>query len=353
MVELAKSINVWENCDEPVQLQLKPKPNNAYEYRYIFQFGIENQIRQVLVRNAIKAQSEYIQNQYLMNGGRDKAIKAVQHHYKQGYKFVQELDVYHCFRSFKMEGVAKYLSLPKEVTAQVLSGSHLSILYDSYKRTLNYSHDEDGSFNEFFVAFESDWDEVRSGLTEGSKASPFAAEKLLAYIIEQFPVELGVVVNYADNFLCMSESENGAFEVQKYFRTVLHNHPAGPLKFKTGVKIHRPNEDFEFLGYYLEPTFPNALKCNLGRKAKIKWKRQIKDVYHNLGNSDISLPKKAATVNRLFCQLQSQASGYQMWDERDYYIKKKMQRIVKTAGKNGVTHNLLDTKLMKFITNQD
>ncbi len=348
----AKAMNVWEKCDETVRLIVIKKPNNNQDFRYIFNYGFENQARQILVRNVIKASSSYSPNQYLMNGGRDKAVQAVQQNYKQGYKYVIELDVQHCYKSFNVGGVSEFLSLPKEVTDNVLSGFNLNVDIQEYLDKLfnqSYEEEEGLSAEELFSIIESDWEGVRSGLPEGSKASPFAVEKIFSDVIKQLPMELGTVVNYADNFLCMCKDENDAFEMYKYLCSALHAHPAGPLELKTAPKVIQPKEGFEFLGYHLIHVFPNKLSCELGDPARRKWKRQRKSVYKKLMDKNLPNKKKADAVNEYYKKFRDQASGYQLWIGREKYVKYKMSRIVKRAKQKGVTDDMFDAHLLEDI----
>ena len=79
--EMAETLNVWEKCNEKVVLDPQPKPNGE-DIRYIVKFGPENQARQLLIKNSLLHRFRTHPNQYVFNGGRDKAIQVLAENYK-------------------------------------------------------------------------------------------------------------------------------------------------------------------------------------------------------------------------------------------------------------------------------
>lgn len=348
--ELAETLNVWGKCDEKAVLDPQPKPNGE-DYRYIVKCGPENQARQLLIKNSLLHRFEIHPNQYVFNGGRDKAIQVLARNYRQGYTHVNEIDVYQCFRSFDIIGVSKFLLLPKEVCRNVLSGANLNIsLSRRYERITDYNQSTSGGLTALqeFEYLESDWSPAREGLIEGSLVSPLACELLLSWVAEQLPEQLGKLVNYADNFFLMCKSDDDAKELHIILRKLLEQHPAGPLKVKNNYNAIKPNAPFEFLGYWFEPA-NGDLNIKWCENAYKKAKMQRARVY-DLLRSKLSPKKKAYAVNQLFDEQQSLIAGYKEWTGGKFYLRKKMRKLVHEAEANGVPPQLLKANLIKFIS---
>ncbi len=127
----AREMDAWAPCDEPVRLNpvLKSSYTDCQEssYRYLLSFGVKNRARQILVRNLLLARWETQPAQSQFRGGREQAIKQVKSAYLKGHRYVFEMDVHHCFKSFDRKGIAEYLSLPERVVTGILSGDELNI----------------------------------------------------------------------------------------------------------------------------------------------------------------------------------------------------------------------------------
>lgn len=350
-LELASQVNVWEPCDEKVILNPKEKLNGFFEFRFIFSFGEENQLRQILVKNALLHRFNMMPEQYLMTGGRDKAVKAVQKNYKEGYRYTIELDVYHAFQSFDVLGVAKHLSLPKEVCLNVLSGVNLNVsLSNRYRGILHYAHSDKMSPMALFSELESDWQGAWQGLTEGSRVSPFVSEMMLSWVVDRLSLDKGRLVNYADNFLFMCKCELDTRELASELRELLWRHPAGPLNVKWPQPVIEPGNPFEFLGYTVT-SIDNTASISWNDRVRKKTKAQRKCVYDLLGSS-VSIERKIKAINSLFVRQRSIYAGFQLWEGGKTEFKAKMRQIVGRAVAVGVPHDQLPVSLLKFI-NQD
>ncbi|MBY6066220.1 hypothetical protein KUW17_05665 [Leisingera aquaemixtae] len=337
---IARKLHLWTPCAEEVRLHPKLKPDCADHtwgsYRYILSFGLENRARQILVRNLLLAGWDLQAEQYQFNGGREAAIKHLLRAYRKGYRHVFEIDVYHCFKSFDREGVAKYLSLPERVVTNVLSGDELNIvLSPQYEKEVEkICLDLDGLPEtplEKFGLMDADWGSARSGLTEGSKVSPFAAELLLAWVLKNVPDGAWRIVNYADNYLCLCKSENAAFELRDILQKLLHQHPAGPLKAKQFPKIYAPNEAFPFLGYHLVPKNPLGLHVWWSEEAEKKAKRLRRTTYKVLSSPSLSKSQRKVRFRWFEKKHWAIVNGYPSWKEGKQFHWDKFAKIKKTV----------------------
>jgi len=169
--------------------------------------------------------------------------------------------------------------------------------------------------------------EVRKGLTVGSKASPLLAEYLLRWVIDQLPKDLGVVVNYADNFLCMAKDANDALALDKALRTALKSHPAGPLKPNEPPGAREPGTQFSFLGYTFLPADPPRLRCVPADKAFKKWKTQEHDLRERTHALQGSPDKQLEVLERGWRSLRSSAGNYTHWSGRGEFLDEIASRI--------------------------
>ena len=284
-------------------------------------------------------------------GGRDKAIQKLVTNYKEGFQYVIEVDVYHCFNSFDVLGVSKFLALPKEVCQKVLSGGDLNIVLSiEYGRKFDYNPAGSGGPTalEEFEKLDPDWVQARQGLTQGSLVSPFACELLLAWVVERLPKSKGRLVNYADNFLLMCKSENEARELQTILEELLRQHPAGPLKVNPYKPVYKPGQPFEFLGYPIEP-YGGKATVGWPERAKRKGKKQRARVY-SLLLSSVSVERKANAINRLYRNQRDLIAGYQEWQGGKAYFRKKMSKITSEAKTHDVT-DLMLTKGLRSLVN--
>lgn len=328
---LAEKLDVWSPCPERAILSGEPKDDNPFDCRYILSFGIENKSRQVLVRNAVKQVFQHADSQYILQGGVPAAIQAVKDAYEAGYRYTFEIDVHRCFASFSTEGLCESLPVPKEVARYVCSPRYLTIkLSGSMYNLLGCETYEEGEEEELTPG------EVRKGLTVGSKASPLLAEYLLRFVIDQLPKDLGVVVNYADNFLCMSKDANDALALDKALRTALESHPAGPLKPNEPPGAREPGELFCFLGYAFLPEDPSKLRCVPADDAYNKWKTQEHDMRERTLALKGSPDKQLEVLKRGWRSLQSSVGNYTHWSDRGAFLDDLASRICQWGSEAGL-----------------
>lgn len=303
VLQIAREMNVWRFCDERVDVnvafrQVPPQRGQNAQYdiraRVTLSFGPENQARQILVRNVLKAMWRTSQAQTMLDGGRTRAARLVQDFYAEGYQHTLEADIYRCFPSFDNRGIGNFLCLPEKVTRHVLGASSLNLHPSRQCRKEVLYHSPSlpcTPMEQFMEMFGEDWDPAQLGLIEGSKASPFAAELLLAPVCEALTKSgLGRVVNYADNFVLMAKSKSELKKLTNILRKGLHTHPAGPLQVKDLRNVTKPQMSFEFLGYKFLPA-GDCLRSTWGEKAETK-ARKLRMYGHRVLTSGMPIKTK-------------------------------------------------------------
>ena len=336
--QIAREMNVWRSCGERVDVnvairQVSPQPGqNAlcdYRARVTLAFGPENQARQILIRNLLKAMWRTSDNQTMLDGGRTRAVHLVQDCYAEGYQHILEADINRCFPSFDNKGIGRFLCLPEKVTKHVLGASSLNLHPSRHCRKEVLYHSPSLScspMEQFMELFGEDWDPAQLGLIEGSKASSFAAELLLAPVCDELTESgLGQVVNYADNFLLMAKSKSELTRLTHILREGLHTHLAGPLQVKDLPKATKPQEPFEFLGYKFLPD-GDCLCCTWGEKAETK-ARKIRRDGHRILTSGMSLEAKERKFNRIQQQHCGIVGAFPEWREGKSFHHKKMRAL--------------------------
>lgn len=342
--QITTEMNVWRPCDERVNVNVAMKETPSFpsqcEYdiraRVTLAFGPENQARQILIRNLLKAMWYTSSCQTMHNGGRTRAVHLVKEYYAKGYQFIQEVDIYRCFPSFDNKGIGKFLCLPEKVTEHVLGASSLNLNPSITCRREVIYHSPDFSLSPMELLYErfgEDWDPAQLGLIEGSKVSSFAAELLLAPVCDDLAVSgLGRVVNYADNFLLMAKTKRGLTKLIKILREGLHTHPAGPLKVKDFPTHVAPQNEFEFLGYKFLPN-GKRLSCTWGKRAETK-ARKLRREGHRLLTSSMPQDRKASEFERIQKKHCSIVGAFPEWPDRMNYHHSKMRALADHIGEN-------------------
>lgn len=336
MEQIAQEMNVWQPCSERASVnvsikKVSPQPEQGGEYDYRprvwVSFGPENQARQILVRNLLKAIWSVSSRQTMFNGGRNRAVQLVKDYYAEGYKYIVEVDICRCFQSFDRRGIAKFLCLPEKVNDYVLGASSLNLhpSLSCRRDVLYHSPDLSGGTMELLMAkFGQDWDPAQLGLIEGSKVSSFAAELLLAPICEEMTARgVGQVINYADNFLLMAKSNSELRELRNILRKGLHTHPAGPLQVKDLHGIQSSNGPFIFLGYKFTPV-GGDLVCAWGPKAETN-ARKVRREGHRTLSSGMPEARKEMTFQKLVKRHLAIINAFPEWLEGPELHRKKMQ----------------------------
>jgi len=336
--QIAREMNVWQRCDERAYVNVKieqvsPQPRQVGDYdlraRVWLSFGPENQARQILIRNLLKAMWCISARQTIFGGGRTRAVQMVKDYYAEGYQHIVEVDIHRCFQSFDRQGIATFLCLPEKVNEHVLGASSLNLhpSVSCRKDVLYHSPDLSGGTMDLFMArFGEDWDPAQLGLIEGSKVSSFAAELLLAPVCDDLVARgAGQVVNYADNFLLMARSKSELSELCNILREGLHTHPAGPLQVKALPRPVRPQEPFEFLGYKFLPNGEN-LSCMWGRKAETK-ARKVRRDGHRVLASKMPPVQKEREFSQLMRKHRGIVGAFPEWRDGVDFHRTKMEAL--------------------------
>lgn len=241
---IARALDPRKGTSEPVVVHFKPKRSNPNDYRPVMDFGIENRALQYLVLAVLQKLVDLHPHQYATRGGAQAAVGRAVQLMEQGYQWAAEMDIADCYRSFDEKQLSSLIPLPEEVTQHVITAECLYLvggnIYDFFGPA------EDGE--EPCVALADHLADARQGIPQGSAASPFVAEELLAHSLHLLP-PVGEVTAYADNTLLMARSEAEAVSMVEALSSALKAHPAGRLRPK--LEFFKPGEPIEFLGHCL------------------------------------------------------------------------------------------------------
>lgn len=323
LAAIAHSLNAFNGSQEKATAHWKPKSADG-DFRVVLDFGIEQRALQELVSQVLKVQSETHPHQFAVRGGKEAAIQLAAKALEAGYAYVIETDITDCYPSFNQSKVMDLLPLPKEVSKKVIISKELPI------KIGNHPLNGIGPDGVESIA------EAQQGLPQGSSASPFVVEVLLAPVLSQLP-EGGLVVAYADNFLVMAQDANGAAATSLALGSALTSHPAGPLWPKL-PKMYAPGQAIEFLGYRLQ--IKNG-KCRISpsarnmQKFEDKFKRALRRITKapTVSMRHVYI-RKAVDYTRSWCAgfgLWHEAHGHQTW------CKAEINKLAATLGIPGVS----------------
>lgn len=328
LVGIAEKLDPWSISAEDVVLNFKKKPGSEHDFRPIFSFGIENRARQLLIQKVLLAQARRHSCQFATRGGRTKACQAVIEQLAQGPRWVTEVDIANCYGSFEEDEVPGLLPLPRKVTNHSVITRHLKIVPGNIIKWFGIGDDQEKDFaDEFDEILDQLAPEVRSGIAQGSAASPLVAEMLLAPVFGDLPKD-GKVINFADNFLIVSETNSGTASMIHALTSALLGHPAGPLF----PKIHQeadPHETFDFLGY----TFTGSLGDVIARPTernvdKFNWQlsRHLKRL-----KAATSAGQVKAARERAIRYVKSWSAAFSLWQEVKWFRGQALATIQDTA----------------------
>jgi hypothetical protein len=243
---IAKALDPWKGSGEVAYVGKQAKEHKPNEYRLTIDFGIENRALQYLLLIVLREAMELHPDQYGNRGGVHRAIKRVVEAMNAGHLWATEFDIKNCFSSFDGKKALNLLPVPERVGEKVLLTEHLSLLPGP---TLTWVGNSEADVEPDLL--DDALDRVRQGLPEGSAASSFVVEALLANAIHTIS-KIGVVVSYIDNILLLAKTKNDLASMCQYLRSALKAHPAGP--FCVTSKHFCPGGPIDFLGHRLTPT---------------------------------------------------------------------------------------------------
>ena len=243
---IAASLSPWTGTKEAAVVNMKEKGING-GYRLPMDFGIENRALQYLLIPLLQATADLHPEQYLMKGGVHAAIDRVKELLLDGYVWTIESDITDCFPSFEGGKLENFLPLPEKVIRHVVMANDLSIVLGNIIYLFGPAKGDEG--DPFMLArFSAD---ARRGIPQGSAASSFIAEMLLAGPLKSLSDNVGVVPTYADNMLIMARCEKDAVTMKETLWGALKAHPVGHLQPKEQSKSG-PGEPIDFLGHRLQ-----------------------------------------------------------------------------------------------------
>ncbi|TBA44386.1 hypothetical protein ELH62_19320 [Rhizobium ruizarguesonis] len=268
------------------------KPATALQSaRMIAKFGPRRKARQNMVRDLLGAIHEPRPDQYTINGGVPKALKALVQDFDDGYFFAVERDIRRFYQQIRLEGLATILRpLPKRVVENVV--------WDGRS-------DDRTDTDDLSTAVTADGLLPLRGLPQGSACSPIAAEMVVASLLAGLEDDTRVRA-YADNVVILGRTEDEVRAASEQLDSLANAHSAGPLRLKDNEEIFDLRADtFDLLGYegsYLAVATP----------PRLDWQPR----QHKLDAIETIIQKRDASSAELIDALkwcQASVHGYPLW----------------------------------------
>ena len=309
---IADRLDPWRGSNEPVRMRSEPKASGGH--RFIAVFGIEHRSLQTLVKWALQAWvgSTLLPQQHVLQGGRSAAVLAVKRMIEEGgHKHAIELDIKDCFGSISVKWLKENLSLPPKVTeATCTLGSMHIVAVDKVAQT----HPQ----------------RSRTGLPQGSIASPLLAEFVVARILSSAPLGASIQT-YVDNLFCSARTER---ELRSYHLTLerhIKTHPAGFFQVRTkGIKALR--HGLPFLGYWLLKK--RKLQIDVREITQEKLANKIESLWWE--RSDLDDIQRRREADRI---LSSWLASYILWPNALKFIRKTRKHARFLVGTRAPLHD--------------
>ncbi len=232
--ELAAGANLFRPCRE--NSPMRPVRSRS-RFRYVFSFGPQKRLRQLLVADVVRALHPPRLSQKLFNGGMPAARRAVEAAFLNGgMRYCVEVDLVDFYGSIPLEGLA-------DVLRPLPAGAVRHVVYD-----LTIRHSEGDDCPTGTSAFEgSDPHRIgQVGLALGSACSAAVGECILAQFLRQIPD--GHFVAYADNILLLGQTAEEAQVLTDSLEEALQN-GIGAMRFRVRTTPVIDIEcGFDFLG---------------------------------------------------------------------------------------------------------
>jgi hypothetical protein len=192
---MAVGLDPWKGSDEVAYVAKQAKEHKPDDYRLTMDFGFENRSLQYLLLLVLREVMELHPDQY-GNRGVHPAIKRVVEAMSEGYLWATEFDIKDFFASFDGKKALNLLPVPRRVGEKVLIGEYLTLVAGP---TLIHPVGCEGDAEHKLL--NDELVKARQGFPQGSAASSFVAEALLADTIHMIP-KIGVVVATSTISLC-------------------------------------------------------------------------------------------------------------------------------------------------------
>lgn len=321
--QIAAELDAWRGTSEPVQVYFKEKKDPNSDFRITMDFGIRNRALQNLVLAVLKARSKLHDHQFFTRGGVNAAINLAVKALHQGFVYSVQLDIQSCFTSFVPEALPHLLPLPKEVTRNIITTAHHNLTPGNFVDLLgtdawaNPSQFLGTEIGQYILA-------ARSGLPQGSAASPLVSEMLLASVMCELNAR-GFAIAYADNFLLMAKDANGASDMEQALRSALKSHLAGPLTPSWTI-TNGPYQPFDFLGYQLRPTKHGEVSIKPSNSNLEKFHSKFHDMRRRIEKA--SHPY-AISTRKHECRgyVKAWVAGFPLWADGKEFLSKQLARI--------------------------
>jgi Reverse transcriptase (RNA-dependent DNA polymerase) len=322
---VAADLDAWKGTDEPVPVHRKPKASNPGSFRTYMAFGIENSALQYLVLRLLEQAATIAPYQYTVKGGLHAAIKHVAKVKSTGPVWAVELDVVDCYQSFDGEKLKDLLPVPKEVSERVLISEHLNL-----KGGILTGITKSGPFGpagnpEASTTLEGTLAAARRGIPQGSAASPFIAETVLAIALREVP-KLGDIVAYGDNCLLMAKDESDMATMTEALETAFQAHPVGLLTPKR--RLFQPGTPVEFLGHHLIPQSGGKIRIEPSEENWEKFERTIKRQLNRLKYEKLSAAARFRAQQKAKRYVRSWMAAFCLCDGIGLHEKHWLKRIV-------------------------
>jgi hypothetical protein len=293
---LATCLDPWQGTDERVLVSTKAKENSGY--RVICQFGPENRALQTLANKVLEVQTELHPAQFLYQGGRPAASRAVTQTFEEDYTHVVQTDITNCYSSFQGEQVKRLLPLPTQVIQKVVLAKDLNLVAFRI-------HVGAGRTSALLAR-------CRRGLPHGSISSPPAAEILLSPTPSEFSEGCKPIL-YVDDLLVFTHSRTEADAVYRTMGFALQRNPAGT--FEPGyVQVRRCCDGFNFLGYRFRKQ-RNSPTVRPSNRSLEKFTQKYRSQLHS-AVLEYLRTGRSGKLQRLGRYIRSWHASQDQWDER-------------------------------------
>lgn len=326
---IAAGLDAWKGTDEPMLVHQKPKTSNPGSFRTYMAFGIQNRALQYLVLRLLEQVACIAPYQYTVRGGLHASIKHVAKVMSAGPIWAVEVDVVDCYQSFDGEKLKDLLPVPKVVSAQVLIAEHLNLkgghIVDITK---SGPFGPAGDPKSSTMAIEGTLAAARRGIPQGSAASPFIAETMLAIALRKVP-DLGDKVGYGDNCLLMAKEESDVVTMLEALETAFHTHPVGLLTPKK--KLFHPGQPVQFLGHSLTPQSGGHILIEPDLKNRKKFERIMGRKVNHLKYEKLSAAVRIRAQRKARRYVQSWTATFKLCDDIGAVRAQWLMKIAKAS----------------------
>ena len=163
---------------------------------------------------------------------------------------------------------------------------------------------------------------ARQGIPQGSAASPFVAEAMIAIALKQMPTLAVLIVAYADNILLLAKTKNDRDSTTKALLAAFKAHPVGRLRLSP--RRFAPGEPIEFLGHRLTPC-KGDVRIEVSDSNKRKFQDKMNLMLRSLAKTEQSKARRKA-LHEMKKDIESRAAAFALCDDikkiRSYWLQR-------------------------------